>query len=53
MSYLEYVELQEARQSSKRAMWIAIAAMIISGVLAVANLVVSLDIWSWWRFWPW
>ena len=35
---LEHEELNEARQSSRNAMWIAIAAVTISGLLSVASI---------------
>ena len=39
MEYIDYLELKEARESSMKAQNIAIAAIIISGVLALTSLV--------------
>ena len=39
---LEYIELKEARESSKKALWWAIAAMILSAVLAITSIIVSM-----------
>ena len=36
---LEYEELNEARQSSKRALWVAALALIISSSLAITNII--------------
>ena len=42
MNYLEYVELEEARQSSKTAKRLAIGAILISAVLAIASIAIAL-----------
>ncbi len=42
INYLEYIELKEARTSSKRAMRIAIAAIMISILIGIISIVVSL-----------
>jgi len=39
---LEYEELNEARSSSKRALYVAIAALVVSGVLALASIYFSI-----------
>ena len=38
MKYMEYVELKEARDSSKKAQWTAITAIIVAVVLGVIQL---------------
>ncbi len=42
MDYLDYIELQEARQSSKTAKTIAITSIIITGLIALAQIVISI-----------
>ena len=42
MNYLEYIELEEARQSSKTATLIAIGAILISALLAIASIAIAL-----------
>lgn len=42
INYLEYQELQEARQSSKTAKKLAIGAIIISSLLALSSIVISI-----------
>ncbi|MDP8267721.1 MAG: hypothetical protein P9L97_03230 [Candidatus Tenebribacter davisii] len=42
MDYLDYIELKEARQSSKTAKTIAIISIIITGVIALAQILISI-----------
>ncbi len=42
LGYLEYIELQDARKSAKEARWYAIAAIVISSVLALASICISI-----------
>ena len=41
-AYLDYVELQEARESSRKSMKVAIWAILISGVIGVGSLSATL-----------
>lgn len=42
MKYLDYIELKEARQSSKTAKTIAIISIIITGIIALAQILISI-----------
>ncbi len=41
VNYLEYIELKEARASAKTAKWIAIFAIVISGILALTSIILN------------
>jgi len=47
---LEHDELQEARKSSRNALWVAIGAIVISGTLAAVSVYLQLS--SEFNFWP-
>jgi hypothetical protein len=41
-AYLDYIELEEARASSRQAKWIAISPIIISGLIGLGSLVAAI-----------
>jgi len=47
---LQHDELQEARKSSRNALWVAIGAIVISGTLAAVSVYLQLS--SAFNFWP-